>query len=158
MGSINYSLTESYKANYSFMKNMKLKLKFNNNFEFTESDLGIIRNRKNKRNDIYKKSCKILEKRIDNQGNKYLYVAMPSSISILGNRFLEDNPDYIYIAIHNSYFKIKDEMKISLRSLGYPVNLIAKEYGGGGHKESASFSFSDREKFEKFVKGDFHLI
>src|SRR5690606_27000899 len=45
MGSINYSLTESYKANYSFMKNMKLKLKFNNNFEFTESDLGIIRNR-----------------------------------------------------------------------------------------------------------------
>ncbi len=157
MGSVNYSVDDSYKANYKYIKNMKLKLKFNSNFYFTNSDKKIIQERKRKREEAYKKCLKTLEKRIDNQGLKYIYCELPTSISNIGNRLVEENSEYSYVAIYNSYYKIKDLMKISLRSIDYKVNNIAEIYGGGGHPFSASFLFNDIEQFEKFRKGEVHL-
>lgn len=159
IGSINYSVDDSYKANYRYIKNMKLKLKFNSNFYFTNSDKEIIQERKRKREEAYKKCLKTLEKRKDSYGNLYLYVELSSSISQICNRLLEENREYKYICCLNTYYKVVHLHKISLRSVGsFNTLLISEKYDGGGHKNASSFYLEDDKIFKKFVKGEIHLI
>jgi len=160
IGSVNYQIRDNpYFANANYLKNMKMKFKFNDRFEYTKNDLDIIQDRRNKRQAVYEKCLSTLEKRIDNKGTKYLYVEMTSGISQIGNRFLTENPDYTYVAIWNTYSLIKADHKISLRSVeGFAVNEIASLWGGGGHKNSASFHFESTNEFEQFKSGKVHLI
>lgn len=65
----------------------------------------------------------------------FVVCTIPQIVSELGHRLAKDNP-FAVILVPN-----KNGIKYSLRSVdgGLDVSVIAKSYGGGGHKHAASF-------------------
>ena len=69
--------------------------------------------------------------------------AVNSSIlqSEIGNRLCEKYPDSPFSVV---YFDASDKTRYSLRSIGdFDVSLVAKTYGGGGHKNAAGYILRD---------------
>ncbi|WP_299463985.1 DHHA1 domain-containing protein [uncultured Microscilla sp.] len=57
--------------------------------------------------------------------------------SEIGNRLCEIYPDSPFSVVH---FETSDKTRYSLRSVGdFDVSLVAKEFGGGGHKNAAGY-------------------
>lgn len=86
----------------------------------------------------------------DEHGFKVIQCNAPASLaSELGNRIAEQNPDCI--AVIFIFDEAKRIAKYSLRSVGdVDCNELAKQFGGGGHKNAAGFvtemlGFEDRE-------------
>lgn len=82
------------------------------------------------------------EPEIDKFGNKVVICNAPYSIaSELGNRIATENPDCIAVIWHTSE---KDRsVKHSLRSIGdIDCTPLAKQFGGGGHKNAAGFTLA----------------
>lgn len=75
---------------------------------------------------------------IDTKYGKCAIVNATSHWSEVGNDLLKKFPEAQYSA---SYYRLKDGMwKWSVRSQGdFDVSAIAKEFGGGGHKNAAGF-------------------
>lgn len=125
-------------------------------FFFDLHEQTIIKKAKQKIENNYKTAKKNLQKRVDGNGNKYLFTECPSKISFIADRILKEYKEYDYIAIRATF--VKSEYKFSLRSAnGFEVNKIAEKYNGGGHKASAGMQL-DEEQYNLFKLGKIHLI
>lgn len=80
-------------------------------------------------------------------GYKIAFIEMPPVlVSTVGNRSLKLHEECDFAVLYKYHFQNK-HWKISLRSRDkVDLSIIAKKYGGGGHKNAASFIF----------KGDIH--
>lgn len=80
------------------------------------------------------------EPTIDEFGFKVITCNAPYSIaSELGNKIATENPDCIAVVWH--YSDKDNTIKHSLRSVGdVDCTLLAKKFGGGGHKNAAGFT------------------
>jgi oligoribonuclease NrnB/cAMP/cGMP phosphodiesterase (DHH superfamily) len=77
---------------------------------------------------------------VDEFGINIVQCNAPASIaSELGNRLAEQHPDCIAVIYSNDH--VKQLVKCSLRSVGdVDCTVLAKKFGGGGHKNAAGFT------------------
>ena len=166
MESINWFETNPNVDRYEHFVNNQLK-KFDTYREFSLSRFEEIKaingEKKEQTNyDLAKKSMKI---RVDNSNQKYAYCTCNSKISLVCSRLIKENPDIDYFVFHSTFLeKSKGELngRISIRSASdretkINVALIAEKWSGGGHPQAAGCELS-LEDFEKFKKGELHLI
>jgi oligoribonuclease NrnB/cAMP/cGMP phosphodiesterase (DHH superfamily) len=134
----------------------KFKNRLDGNFYFDMYEQTIIVKAKQKIENNYKTAKKNLKKRVDNEGNKYLFTECVSKVSFVASRLLKEYKDYDYIAIRATFSK--DGYKFSLRSAnGFQVEAIAKIYGGGGHSASSGLELTEEQYFA-FKEGKMHLL
>lgn len=86
---------------------------------------------------------------MDKNSNRYIIVFATDYVSDIGNRILrsKDFADLDYVAIINP-----SRDTCSLRSQGkFDVASIAKQLGGGGHKNASGFHTNITETVEKKI-------
>lgn len=88
---------------------------------------------------------------VEFEGMKIYAINSPVSVSILGNLLVKKRPPVGLI-----WAESKDKIRVSLRSDGsVDVGILAKKYGGGGHKGAAGFRVAlGAEKPWKVINDD----
>lgn len=148
-----------YDKNRFFINNTINKFQEDRKFFYKYDELKKIRAEREKENKNYNKAKKKLEKRIDSNGNNYIYVECPSQISVIANKLLKENNDVDYALCRSTYFKAVDDRSLSLRSSNnFDVKLIAESYGGGGHISAAGFQANDDQEYKDLISGNKHPI
>jgi oligoribonuclease NrnB/cAMP/cGMP phosphodiesterase (DHH superfamily) len=162
MGTKNWD-TEDPLEMYKYFIDMQLK-KFanldNESFFLTRYEAEKVAQAEKKEKEKLALAKKNLEIREDSLGRPYGFTKFDSKISVVSSLLLKERLDIQYLVVYNTFFKIKDENKISIRSRkgeGIDVSKIAESYDGGGHLEAAAFSFKTKDALMEFASGKKHL-
>lgn len=133
------------------------KLNSSKHFFFTQFEKRNILLAEKRERQIYKETKKKMQFRVDNQNNNYIYIEVPSKLSLIASRILNEYGDKIqYVAGFCTYDR--SSTKVSLRSReNFNVAQIAEKYNGGGHEQSAGVKL-EKDFFEKFRNGTENLI
>jgi oligoribonuclease NrnB/cAMP/cGMP phosphodiesterase (DHH superfamily) len=119
----------------------------NNNFEIPKFYLPLLKYKRKEIEEYIKYKMNNIKFSKDSKGNQLALVFCDriDCRSELGNKICEGYKDIDYCVL------VYDG-GISLRSIGdFDVSAIAKEYGGGGHKNSAGFSFTTSDLLENLM-------
>jgi oligoribonuclease NrnB/cAMP/cGMP phosphodiesterase (DHH superfamily) len=133
------------------------KFKNNKQFFFTTFERRNAMFAEKREKEIYKDAKKKMKIREDGDGNRYVYIEVPSKMSIIASNILDEYDNQVqYLVGYCTYDK--ESTKVSLRSKGeFDVTKIAEKFGGGGHKNSSGVEL-EREFFNKFRCGIENLI
>jgi len=160
-GYVNWNFAHIQKDTEKYEKFINIQLsKFvqYDNFFFTNYEKRLIEKALQREEQAYLNSKKKLQFRIDNEGNTYAYTECSTKVSITASKLLNElNDKIVYIAILNTFDK--NDLKVSLRSLGnFDTTYITEKWSGGGHKNASAFKFQNNEDLENFRSGKIHLI
>jgi len=145
--------------NFYFIESILNKFKNNKKFFYRYDELKKISSKRQKENKDYKEAKRKLKKRVDSEGNKYIYLECPASISIIGNRLLKENKDVKYALCRSTYYEAIENKSFSLRANDdFNVRRIAELYGGGGHESSSGFTAKDDQEYNDLISGNKHPI
>ena len=107
---------------------------------------------------------KSLKKRIDNQGNNYIYFECTSKLSLTASTIMKEylDQDIKYYICRSLYAYNKGQLSLSLRAPeASKINCatIAESYGNGGHVKAAGLDFTSKSEFYyDIISGNKHLI
>lgn len=151
-----YFRSDFIEKHRSFMYTQIKKFDSFDEYNFLNSEIKKLKEEEKKEQEVYDTTRKKMKFRVDGEKNIYIYAEMRAKISVVASRILEDNPKAVYMVVYNVYKK--SDKKISIRSLEYPVNIIAEKWGGGGHRCAAGAIINDDNDFRNFISGRAHLI
>jgi oligoribonuclease NrnB/cAMP/cGMP phosphodiesterase (DHH superfamily) len=165
-GYVDWRKINTMTNNDKFMRFINVQFnKFNycKRFFFSDEELNYIKSANDKEQKYFLDAKKKLTVRIDGEGNKYGFFAIPSKVSFVAHRLLyetEVNLDYV---IGYSTYKPNNgqaSTKVSIRSRENDFNCltIAEKYGGGGHKPAAGADLKDINLINDLKVGKIHLI
>ena len=166
--SVNWSdknIQEDYKYDL-FIDTQIYKFENFKSYSFTFDDLQKVTNAERKERLALEQARKTLQVRIDGKGNKYLFFACNSKISLVASTLLKEyeSSGVIYCICQSLYAYNKEHKKsISIRSLDaqlFDCECVASLYKGGGHKCSSGIDFTSRDDnfYDKLILGKVHLI
>lgn len=115
----------------------KLKSPLYKDFIFTDYEYQKIQEVIEQEASLLKKARVMIKKRIDNMGNSFGVIILPSKISITCYNLLKENPDMEYIVAINSYKGINGQVSVRAQKKGkVNVNFLkgikGHEKAGGG--------------------------
>ena len=131
---------------HKYEARMTKKLIESDVFDWDDAERFLLEVEKDKRQDYLEKKLKSMQI-IRFEGYKAAYVFAENYQSDLGSYIMENNKEHIDLVII-----ITAPVKISLRTNkeSVDVSILAKKYGGGGHKYAAGFSFT-KENLLKII-------
>ncbi len=140
--------TDSQYVYNDFIVGMLDKMKKYNKWQWSFEEQRIIKNAKDKEDNVYKKSNEMLQVRKDEKGKMFGLFKASSKISIVCARLLERYSGLDYIICINTFKP--EEKKLSIRSLGFDCTQLQNVYG---HKEAAASVFETIEEINDFWNG-----
>jgi nanoRNase/pAp phosphatase (c-di-AMP/oligoRNAs hydrolase) len=157
--SINWYCESDFDKNYEFIQAMLFKFEKLKKFNFTYKEIRLISSEKFKENNRYNEAKDSLQIRVDNKGNKYIYMEALSKISAIANRFLKEYNDIKYVLARSTFRDAINNLSLSLRSVGdFNVANIAEKWGGGGHKNASGIAMKNKEDYLDVMSGKLHLL
>jgi len=160
----NYSTKDENKSNDIFINNQLYKFNNFKSFSFTTEEKHSILNAEKKEAKALLEAKKSLQKRIDSEGNTYIYFECMSKISLTASIIMKEylDQDIKYYVCRSLYAFRKGNLSFSIRS---PENsrincaTIAEKYKCGGHIKAAGVDFTNNKEFYfDIVNGVKHLI
>lgn len=142
-----------------FLKMQHSKYQRMTNWELLDNEKELVKKAKDAEDLAYEKAKKTVQKRVDGQGNFYLYFKSRSRISYFSWLLLRDNKDVVYSVGKNTYDSKSDSYSLrSRKGQGFFVNKICEGYGGGGHLHAGGLLIEDKTLAIRLDSGVAHLI
>jgi oligoribonuclease NrnB/cAMP/cGMP phosphodiesterase (DHH superfamily) len=140
----------------SFIDLILRKLYNCNEWMWTDYEQKLIKIAIDKENKIYNESNNMLQKRVDEKGNKFGIFKASSKISIVCSRLLKEHLDLEYIICINT-FKLAEqkEFRLSVRSREFDCTQLE---GVEGHKEAAALVLDKFDMFNDLLNGKINSI
>jgi len=129
-----------------FVETQLEKVRFQDEWYFTDAEDYIIHNARQKENQSFKRVKRTAVMKEDRSGRPYVYIeaerAQASLMAyLIQQEFLEADYACVKLMLNN------DRNQFSLRTSrpDVAVNTIARQYGGGGHRAAAGFLLTDED-------------
>lgn len=136
-----------------FVKLMLVKLDTYPSWRWTNYEIRLIEEDKQKEKRILEESNQILQKRYDEKGKKFGLFKARSKISIVCANLLQRHKDLDYIICINTFKE--NENKLSCRSLGFDTTQLSIFEG---HKEASGGQMGSKEEINDFWEGFINSI
>ncbi len=160
----NYSEKDENKKYNSFINNQLYKFENFKSFSFTIEEEHSILNAEKKERKALTEAKNSLQKRVDNEGNNYIYFECQSKLSLTASTLMKEyaDQDIKYYICRSLYAFKKGQLSLSLRApeeSKINCSVIAEKYKNGGHTKAAGLDFTNNPKFyNDLIKGKVHLI
>ena len=160
----NYSSKDENNSHNIFINNQLYKFKNFKSFSFTTEEKHSIVNAEKKETKALLEAKKSLQKRVDNEGNTYIYFECMSKISLTASIIMKEylDQDIKYYVCRSLYAFKKGMYSFSIRSPETSrINCatIAEKYKCGGHTKAAGIDFTNNKEFYfDVINGVKHLV
>ncbi len=110
----NYSETSFFEQNEPFFRLMENKFKHFKTWKLTDKEERIIEKAKKREEYVYNKAKENISYRIDEKDRTFGVFAVPSKISLVASRILEEEPELDYLVVVNTWGGVTG--RVSFRS------------------------------------------
>ena len=160
----NYSTKDENKKFELFIENQMYKFNNFKTFSFTNEEKQAILNAEKKERKALESAKKSLQKRIDGEGNKYIFFECMTKLSYVASALMKEyaDQDIQYYICRSLYAYNRGDLGLSIRSSdGSKIDCskIAEKFGGGGHTQASGIDFkTDQILYHQIVSGKKHLL
>lgn len=161
MGLKNWNVEDPIEQTLDFYKLFENKVKNLSTWSLTRKEREIIERADKREQDVYDRAVKKLQVRVDSKGKLFGVTSMPSKISIVCSRILEDNEGLDYLVAFNTWGGLTGKLSFRSRN-GFNCNDIGVANGhdaaAGGQisvensfvfLENVDYAFTYNEKFDE---------
>lgn len=137
-GTKNYNETDNIVASEKFIDLLEKKFRYQTNWYLTPREREIVDRSNKKEQEVFEKSMKNLQVRIDKKGKLFGLFPIASKISIVCSRILKEEENLDYIVAVNSWGGINGKLSFRSRN-GFNCNDLEV---AGGHSAAAGAMIS----------------
>ena len=165
-GMKNYVTKDFWESYQTFFGTTMLKFEQMESWQFTSAEKLAIGKANKKEQDVYKSAMRDLSVRKDSKGFVFGVCKMPSKISIVASKILEDRPDLDYLIVFNMYGGLTGKISVRTRREDFDCTQIGIIDGhvkasGGTLTEDKALQFLTDERMslaymDEISEGDYN--
>jgi oligoribonuclease NrnB/cAMP/cGMP phosphodiesterase (DHH superfamily) len=150
-GMKNYVTKDFWESYQTFFGTTMLKFEQMDTWQFTSAEKLAIEKANKKEQDVYRSAMKDMSVRKDSKGFTFGVCKMPSKISLVASKILEDRPDLDYLIVFNMYGGLTGKISVRTRRDDFDCTKIGIIEGhvkasGGTLTEDKAFQFLTDER------------